>query len=190
MRARPFVLDAPVRHPWVGIDDNSPVHQLAPPVEVEPPRSGEGDGGPCRSCAADLPEWRVVYRDDLWRVYVLADTAFPGTCMLVPHRHADGVAGLDAAELATFGPIVARISTALQERPQGPVGFGDGRVGRVHAHLWNDGAAHLHMWFFPRPYGHLDLLGSVLVEWEEVLPRATEEQVRAAADDLRSRLQG
>lgn len=52
----------PVRHPWVGIDEHSPVHELA------------------------------------------------------PHRHVDGVSGLDAAELATFGPVVAKVSRALEQR--------------------------------------------------------------------------
>lgn len=189
MRARPFVLDAPVRHPWVGIDESSPVHELAAPVALEPPRNGEPGGTPCGACRNDLESWQVVYRDALWRVHVLKDRAFAGTCMLVPNRHADGVSGLDPEELATFGPMVAKVSKALEDRPAGAPGFGDGRVGRVHGHLWNDGGAHLHMWFFPRPYGYLDLLGSVLVEWEEVLPRATEEELRAAADDLRSRLQ-
>lgn len=177
-----------MRHPWVGIDENSPVHQLAAPVIPEPPRNGEGDGGECMACRDDTPEELVVYRDDLWRVRVLQDMAFAGTCMLVPNRHVDGVSGLNAEELAAFGPIVARISRALEDRPLGAPGFGDGRVARVHGHLWNDGGAHLHMWFFPRPLGYLDLRGSVLVEWEETLPRASEEDIRAAAADLRSRL--
>jgi hypothetical protein len=45
------------------------------------------------------------------------------------------------------------------------------------------------MWFFPRPLGYLDLRGSFLVEWEERLPRASADEVLAAAADLRSRLQ-
>lgn len=177
-----------MRHPWIGIDESSPVHSLAPPVVPEPPRNGEGDGGPCGACADDREPELEVYRDALWRVQVLKGRAFPGTCMLIPHRHVDGVAGLNDEELASFGPMVARISRALQDRPAGAPGFGDGRVGRVHGHLWNDGGAHLHMWFFPRPLGYLDLLGSVLVEWEEVLPPASEQQTLEAAADLRSRL--
>jgi len=110
--------------------------------------------------------------------------------MLMPIRHADGVAGLNSEELATFGPMVARITQALLDRPAGSPGFGDGRVGRVHGHLWNDGGAHLHMWLLPRPYGYLDLLGSYLVEWMSVLPNATEADVLAAAQDLRQRLKG
>jgi diadenosine tetraphosphate (Ap4A) HIT family hydrolase len=179
-----------MRHPWVGIGEGSPVHELAAPVVPEPPRSGEGDGGPCFACLDDVPAERVVHRDELWRVFVLDDIAFAGACMLVSQRHADGLSGLDAAELASLGPLAARITKALEDRPAGAPGFGDGRVGRVHAHLWNDGGAHFHMWFLPRPLGYLDLRGSALVEWEEVLPRATEQEVLAAAADLRSRLQG
>ncbi len=178
-----------MRHPWIGVGEGSPVHRLDEPVIPEPSRNGELDGGPCRACLDDVAPERVVYRDELWRVFVLKDIAFAGACMLVSQRHVDGVSGLNEAELASFGPMVARISQALQDRPQGAAGFGDGRVARVHGHLWNDGGAHLHMWFIPRPLGYLDLRGSVLVEWEEILPRATEEEVLAAAADLRSRLQ-
>lgn len=130
-----------------------------------------------------------MYRDALWRAFVLGDIAFAGATMLVARRHVDGVTGLNAEELASFGPVVARLSKALEERPAGAPGFGDGRVGRVHVHLWNDGGAHLHVWLIPRPLGYLDLRGSVLVEWEETLPRASEAEVLAAAADLRSRLQ-
>jgi diadenosine tetraphosphate (Ap4A) HIT family hydrolase len=181
-----------MRHPWVGVEEGLvPVHALGDPVIPEPSRYGEGDKPHCTSCAAARsPDNLEVYRDDLWRVRLHADTAFAGTCMLSPLRHCDGVSGLDAHELAAYGPMIARITQALMDRPAGGPGFGDGRVGRVHSHLWNDGGAHLHQWFFPRPLGYLDLLGSVLVEWEETLPRASENDVLAAAADLRTRLGG
>ena len=178
-----------MRHPWVGIDEHSPIHELAAPVIPEPSRHGEGDKPECDACGQVDGHPREVYSDDLWRVMVLEDIAFAGACMLKPKRHVDGVAGLNAEELATFGPMVAKVTQALMDRPQGGAGFGDGRVGRVHGHLWNDGGAHLHMWLIPRPLGYLDLLGSVLVEWEELLPRASAQEIQAAAADLRSRLQ-
>jgi diadenosine tetraphosphate (Ap4A) HIT family hydrolase len=176
-------------HPWVGIDDDSPVRELAPPVVPEPSRNGEGDNGPCGACLDDVPAERVVYRDDLWRVHAIEGFALAGTCIVVSHRHVDGLTGLDEEELASFGPLLARISRALEDRPAGSPGFGDGRVGRVHAHLWNDGGAHFHAWLVPRPLGYLDMRGSFLVEWAEGLPQATPEEVAAAAADLRSRLQ-
>jgi hypothetical protein len=84
--------------------------------------------------------------------------------------------------------MIAKVSRALLDRPAGGPGFGDGRVGRVHGHLWNDGGAHLHMWLLPRPLGYQDLLGSFMVPWMSVLPEAEEGEVLAAAEDLRSRL--
>ena len=104
-----------------------------------------------------------------------------------PLRHATQVPDLTARELASYGPMVARVSRALSELSAG-LAFRGARVARVHSHLWGDGGAHLHQWFFPRPYGYADLLGSTLVEWEETLPRAEQGQVLAAAADLRQRL--
>jgi hypothetical protein len=80
--------------------------------------------------------------------------------------------------------MVARVTTAVGK----VVGFRGARTARVHSHLWNDGGAHLHQWFFPRPYGYLEMLGSVLVEWEETLPRATEDELLAAAAVIRAEL--
>jgi diadenosine tetraphosphate (Ap4A) HIT family hydrolase len=176
-------------HPWVGIDDDSAVKELGEPVVPEPPRNGEGDNVPCGACLDDVPQERRVYRDELWRVHAVQDFALAGTCIVVSNRHVDGLTGLNDAELASFGPLLARISGALEQRPAGAPGFGDGRVGRVHAHLWNDGGAHFHAWLVPRPLGYLDMRGSFLVEWAEGLPQATSEEVAAAAADLRSRLQ-
>ena len=122
----------------------------------EDPRQGE-DPADCNACRA-VPDEREVYRDGLWRVFALRATPFPGTCMLQPLRHAVGVNGLNAEELASYGPMVARITDALE----GSTGFRGARTARVHSHLWNDGGAHLHQWFFPRPYGYADLLGSTL----------------------------
>jgi len=170
-------------HPWVGIDEGTiEVRELAPPSDTEPVRGGE-DPADCQTCGRE-PDAFEVYRDDLWRIRLLTDIAFPGACLLVPLRHAMGVEGLNQAELATYGPLVARLMAAMLEVP----GFRGARTARVHSHLWNDGGAHLHQWFLPRPFGYLEMLGSTLIEWEETLPRATEEEVLRAADDLRARL--
>jgi diadenosine tetraphosphate (Ap4A) HIT family hydrolase len=178
-----------VTHPWVGVEDGSPVRELQPPVVPEPDRNGEGDNLPCRACLDDVPEARRVYRDEHWRAHCLEGFALAGTVLVVSNRHVDGLTGLNADELASFGPVMARISKALEDRPAGAPGYGDGRVGRVHAHLWNDGGAHFHAWLVPRPLGYLDMRGSFLVEWAEGLPAASSQEVAAAAADLRSRLQ-
>jgi diadenosine tetraphosphate (Ap4A) HIT family hydrolase len=177
-----------VTHPWIGADENTlPLKELSPPVEVEPPLGGAG-AVDCGACHPAADEW-TLYEDDLWRVRLLhKDMTFPGSAMLTSVRHANGIAELNEAELATYGVMCQRITRALLSREAGSPGYGDGRVGRVHMHFWGDGGEHFHVWFFPRPFGYLDLRGSYLVEWEELLPPAPEEEHRAAAADLRARL--
>ena len=174
------------QHPWVEVDEQTAtVRELDEPVAVEPDRSGEGDR-PCGACGAASDELEV-YRDELWRIRVLPNRPFPGTCLLMPLRHVDGVRGLDARELASYGPTLARIETALLSLPPA-VSFRQSRVARVHSHLWNDGGSHLHQWFFPRPYGYLQMLGSTLVEWEETLPPASADQTAVVVQALRGLL--
>ena len=175
-------------HPWVGADENAlPLKQLSPPVLPEPPLSGAG-GVDCHACGRATDEW-TVYEDGLWRVWAMSrDMTFPGTAMLETVRHASGLADLTPAEAASFGAVCQRVTQALLDRPEGGPGYGDGRVGRVHLHVWGDGGEHFHLWFFPRPLGYLDLRGSFLVEWEELLPPASQQELLAGAADLRARL--
>jgi diadenosine tetraphosphate (Ap4A) HIT family hydrolase len=177
-----------VTHPWIGADENVlPLKELSPPVDVEPPLQGAG-GVDCNACNHTADAW-TVYEDDLWRVRALHhDMTFPGSAMLTSVRHANGIAELTPEEAATFGVMCQRITRALLSREAGSPGYGDGRVGRVHMHFWGDGGEHFHVWFFPRPYGYLDLRGSYLVEWEELLPPAAEEELLAAAAELRTHL--
>lgn len=175
-------------HPWIGADENTlPLRELSPPVTTEPALGGAGRVD-CPACKGEPDQWSL-YEDELWRVRALHhDMSFPGTAMLTSIRHAKSVAELTPQEAATFGVMCGRITQALLDRPAGSAGFGDGRVGRVHMHFWGDGGEHFHVWFFPRPFGYLDLRGSYLVEWEELLPPASEEDLLAAAADLRARL--
>lgn len=175
-------------HPWIGADEGTlPLKQLSPPQLPEPPLSGAG-GVDCSSCGPQDDGW-TVWEDELWRVRALhREMTFPGTAMLTTVRHATGLADLTPQEAASFGVMCQRVTRALLARPMGGPGYGDGRVGRVHLHFWGDGGEHFHVWFFPRPLGYLDLRGSFLVEWEELLPAASREDLLAGAADLRTRL--
>jgi diadenosine tetraphosphate (Ap4A) HIT family hydrolase len=177
-----------VTHPWIGADEDAlPRKQLSPPVLPEPPLSGAG-GVDCDGCDPPDDEWSV-HRDDLWQVRALRrEISLPGTVMLSTVRHARGMQDLTTEEAAAFGVLCLRVTKALLARPAGAPGYGDGRVGRVHLHHWGDGGEHAHVWAFPRPLGYLDLRGSYLVEWAELLPQAPDEELLAAADDLRRRL--
>ena len=175
-------------HPWIGADENTlPLKELSAPVFPEPALSGAG-GVDCESCGRQPDQWSL-YEDDLWRVRLISgDMSFPGSAMLTTVRHATSIADLTSEEAATYGVMCERITRALLDRPAGAPGYGDGRVGRVHMHFWGDGGEHFHVWFFPRPLGYLDLRGSYLVEWEELLPPASEADLHDAAADLRDRL--
>jgi len=43
-------------------------------------------------------------------------------------------------------------------------------IARAHVYRFGDGAAHLHVWFFGRPEGQLQLRGSWVIAWDDLLP--------------------
>ncbi|WP_244260233.1 hypothetical protein [Kitasatospora cineracea] len=47
-----------------------------------------------------------------------------------------------------------------------------------------DGAAHLHLWFFARPAGQLQLFGSWLPVWDDLLPEYPADAARADAETV------
>jgi hypothetical protein len=51
-------------------------------------------------------------------------------------------------------------------------------VARVHVNRWGDGSAHLHLWFLARPHGRLQLRGTFLSLWDDILPTVPEDQWR------------
>lgn len=147
-------------------------------MSAEPPRAGED--GDCPACADDPALGRImVWSDERWRLHVLRDFPLPGTCLLEPRRHADGLVDLEERELAELGPRSARISRALYDR---------GDVGRVLVAIFGDGLAHPHVWHIPRPLGALDLRGSALFAKLDDMPAPAPGAAEAAAEDLRRRL--
>lgn len=147
------------------------VKPVEPPVLPEPPRGGEG-GVDCTRCAE--PERNAVWADERW---VLAHwgepLGLPFGALLMPKAHLD-LGDLDDVYAAELGVLTARIDRAVRAL---------GNIGRVHVNKWGDGGAHLHLVFLARPYGQLQLRGSNLSLWEEMLPRLPEERVLA---DLRT----
>jgi hypothetical protein len=70
---------------------------------------------------------------------------------------------------AELGVMTVRLERAVRSL--------DG-VARVHVNRWGDGSAHLHLWFLARPYGRLQLRGTFLSLWDEILPPIPEYQWR------------
>jgi hypothetical protein len=154
------------RWPSFPFEGDLRVKQLAAPVEVEPPRSGE-DAADCVACGT--PDDAYIWVSDRWRVRAMdRPTGLPMVLILECRSHLDlgDLPNLLAAEL---GVMTVRMERAIRSL--------DG-VARVHVNRWGDGSAHLHMWFLARPYGRLQLRGTFLSLWDDILPVIPEQQWR------------
>ncbi len=150
------------------------VKHLDDPVLPEPPRDGEG-GVDCHSCRVGTTG--AIWADETWKLVAPQPAAIP-IVLLCPIVHAD-FADLDILRAREIGFLMWRVEQALLSL---------GGVGRVHMNRWGDGGAHLHLWFFARPEGLLQLRGSSLADWTDCLPPmpAWEWQatMEAVADDM------
>lgn len=137
--------------------------RLDPPVLPEPPRAGEG-GQDCRRCAQ--PEQNAVWSDERWVLQRFGEPlGLPFAAILSPRQHFD-LGDLDEVHAAELGSLTVRVERAAMQL---------GNLGRVHVHKWGDGGAHLHLIFLGRPAGLLQLRGSNLPLWEEMLPRVPDD---------------
>lgn len=142
------------------------VKKLQDPVDVEPARKGE-DANECMACNA--PDEAYIWVSDRWRVRAMdRPTGLPMVLILESRSHLDlgDLPNLLAAEL---GVMTVRLEKAIRSL--------DG-VARVHVNRWGDGSAHLHMWFLARPTGWLQLRGTFLSLWDDILPSIPEAQWR------------
>ncbi|MCU7722090.1 hypothetical protein ODJ79_00005 [Actinoplanes sp. KI2] len=154
------------RWPSFPFEGDMRVKPLADPVEVEPPRSGE-DAADCVAC--NTPDEAYIWVSERWRVRAMdRPTGLPMVLILECRSHLDlgDLPNLLAAEL---GVMTVRLERAIRSL--------DG-VARVHVNRWGDGSAHLHLWFLARPYGRLQLRGTFLSLWDDILPVIPEPQWR------------
>ena len=154
------------RWPSFPFEGDMRVKPLAAPVEVEPPRSGE-DAADCVAC--NTPDEAYIWVSERWRVRAMdRPTGLPMVLILECRSHLDlgDLPNLLAAEL---GVMTVRLERAIRSL--------DG-VARVHVNRWGDGSAHLHLWFLARPYGRLQLRGTFLSLWDDILPVIPEAQWR------------
>ncbi|WP_312882551.1 hypothetical protein [Micromonospora polyrhachis] len=134
------------------------VKQLDEPVDVEPARKGEGSSV-CAAC--ETPDEAYIWVSERWRVRAMdRPSGLPMVLILESRSHLDlgDLPNLLAAEL---GVMTVRLERAIRSL--------DG-VARVHVNRWGDGSAHFHMWFLARPYGRLQLRGTFLSLWDDILP--------------------
>lgn len=154
------------RWPSFPFEGDMRVKPLTPPVTAEPPRSGE-DPASCIAC--NTPDDAYIWVSERWRVRAMdRPTGLPVVLILECRSHFDlgDLPNLLAAEL---GVMTVRLERAIRSL--------DG-VARVHVNRWGDGAAHMHMWFLARPLGLLQLRGTFLSLWDDILPVIPEQQWR------------
>ena len=155
--------------PWFPFEGDVRVKALLPPQVPEPDRLWL-TRDTCATCA--LPDEDFLWSDASWRLRPYREPSpVPGIVLLETRGHHDSYADLPSDLLAELGPMTARVERAL-------LALGD--VARVHVCRYGDGAAHFHQWFFPRPLGALQLRGSMLPVWLDVLPAVTAEAAALA----------
>lgn len=143
---------------WFPFAGDLTVKPLDAPVIPEPARHGAGGIG-CRSC--DRTDDDFVWTDRHWRLQGYSPSPIPGVVLLTSREHYDSFADLPPELLAELGLMTARVERVLLDL---------GGVARVHVVRWGDGGEHFHVWFMPRPLGMLQLRGSMLSVWLDVLP--------------------
>jgi hypothetical protein len=154
------------RWPSFPFEGNFRVKPLHEPVPLEPPRKGE-DGAECAACTA--PDEAYIWVSERWRVRAMdRPSGLPVVLILEARSHFD-LGDLPNMLAAELGVMTVRLERAIRSL--------DG-VARVHVNRWGDGSAHLHMWFLARPYGRLQLRGTFLALWNDILPPVSEAKWR------------
>jgi diadenosine tetraphosphate (Ap4A) HIT family hydrolase len=151
------------------------VRTLRRPEVPEAPRHDE-DPATCRTCAAKdgLPVWQ----NDGWRLIALSEpSGAPFVLMLMPKGHFDlGTLPDDMA--AQLGQIVVHVGRAIESLPH---------IARAHISRFGDGGAHLHIFFFARPEGFIQLRGNFFMVWDDLLapvPRDVRDDDAARVGEL------
>jgi len=163
--------------PWEVVDGELVPKVLAPPLDAEVPRSGDPGGAPCGTCEGKGAGARI-WENERWTVKPMPRSGMPLILMLEPREHLD-YTDLDDDLAAEFGRLSVWLSRIMTNLPH---------VGRVHVMRIGDGGAHLHVWHIARPERMPGILGSMALEWDEMLPPPPEEIWRADLKAVAERL--
>lgn len=163
--------------PWEVVDGELVPKVVAPPLESEVPRMGDPGGEACSTCAGNASGTHIWENED-WTVRPVHRAGMPLVLFLEPREHLD-YTDLDDDQAAECGRLSVWLCRIMSNLPY---------VGRVHVFRVGDGASHLHLWHVARPERMPGILGSMAMEWDEMLPPPPEEiwkaDLKAVADRL------
>ena len=163
--------------PWEVVDGELVPKVVPPPLEVEVPRAGDPGGEPCGTCAGHGAETRI-WENDRWTLKPRPRSGLPLVLVLETREHLD-YPDLDDDLAAEYGRLSVRLCRIMSNLPH---------VGRVHVCRWGDGSEHLHLWFISRPERLPNVLGSLSIEWDDMLPPTPEDTWRADLKAVADRL--
>ena len=113
----------------------------------------------CLLCDRDRAERELnrttVWEDDLWRLSMPRRGYTTGFGYLEPKRHVPHITDLDGAEAATFGTVLARVTSALKQAADAEI---------VYAYVFGGGIPHLHVHLGPHRAD--DALNSSIIRGE------------------------
>jgi hypothetical protein len=163
--------------PWEVVDGALVPKVVAAPLQAEVPRAGDPGGKPCAVCAGEYDDtW--IWENDRWTVKPMPRAGMPLILMLEPREHLD-YTDLDDELAAEAGRLSVWLSRIMTNLPH---------VGRVHVMRIGDGSSHLHLWHVARPERFPAILGSMALEWDEMLPPPPEEVWRSDLKAVAERL--
>lgn len=150
--------------PWEMVDGELVPKVVGPPVGAEAQRAG-AHGDDCHICQDSGDGVRIW---ESWNFHVkrpAAPTGLPLVLWLNANDHYDftEMSEEQASEFGRLSVILARIMSNLNG------------IGRVHVNRWGDRSEHMHVWFIARPERIPGIIGSLAVEWDQILPPGPED---------------
>lgn len=132
----------------------------------------------CGTCKALAREDLVLHTGERLAVVRPGGCNLPFVANVVSRAHAP-LDDLDGEGLAEMGVLVGRTYAALRAL--------DG-VGNVHVNKWENGGGHLSITLLARPEGVLQLRGSNLALWADMLPATPQDELDSRAARVRAEL--
>lgn len=150
--------------PWELVDGQLVPKVVRAPLTEEPPRAGAG-GVDCFLCDGSGEAVRIWESWDFHLTRPARPTGMPLVLWLNANDHAD-FNELTDRQAAEWGQLSVWLTRIIGNLPG---------IGRVHVNRWGDGAEHMHTWFIARPERIPGIVGSLAMEWDQMLPPPPED---------------